>query len=83
MPPRDTATGFDPQRPLACDKKVWDIADDKPVCVQEREMELGRLRCGEGEGSARARLEPLRPPEELEAALGHRQVRRRPQVFYT
>ena len=31
-------------------------------------------------GAARARLEPLRSPEELEAALSDRQVRRRPQA---
>ena len=28
--------------------QVWDIADDAPKCVQEREMKLGRLHCAEG-----------------------------------
>ena len=28
--------------------QVWDIADDSPKCVQEREMKLGRLHCAEG-----------------------------------
>ena len=34
--------------PLVCSLQVWDIADDKPVCVQERELKLGRLHCAEG-----------------------------------
>ena len=28
--------------------QVWDIAEDAPKCVQEREMKLGRLHCAEG-----------------------------------
>ena len=53
---RDHEGDFDPQYALTAavqpssfhSLKVWDIAEDKPKCVQEREMKLGRLHCAEG-----------------------------------